>query len=151
MLITTNAFDAKVLAGMIETVTAGDYSGPLVGCKMMLFTNPITPQKTTVFADLTEATFSGYAQVALTYGGSLVDGNGTQELTSNLAAFRATGTPTSETLYGYGITDGGGTPVLLGAETFPSPIVVGTAGNGVSIVSLIAYEGSDIGGGMIIS
>lgn len=151
MLVTTNAFDAKVLAGLIESVTSGDYAGPLVGCKMGLFTNALTPGKGTVYADLTPATFTGYALVALTYSAELTDGAGTQQLMSNLCNFRATGTPTSEVLYGYFITDGGGTPVLYGCETFPSPIVVTVAGNGVSVVSPIAYSGEDVGGAFIIS
>lgn len=151
MLVTTNAFDKKVLDGLIASVTSGDYAGPLVGCKMGLFTNPITPSKNTLYADLTVATFTGYALVALTYSAELTDGAGVQQLVSNLCNFRATGTPASEVLYGYFITDGNVSPVLYGLETFPSPIVVSVAGNGVSVVSPIAYAGDDIGGAWILS
>lgn len=116
MLTTTELFDDAALAAMIAaaTVLGSD-------AKAGLFTAPVTPSKTLTIADLTEATYPGYARQLLAMGAPFRDPvNGISALSDALAWFQ-TGTPVPVIIYGtfYAYA---ATPLLLGVEVFQTPI-----------------------------
>lgn len=103
-------------------------TGPLVDVLVHLYVNNVTPAKSTVLADLTEATFDGYANVNVLAAGwtaPYVNAAGNGEMsTLAQAAFNATGTTTSEMAFGYYVTDNPAT-VLLFAEKFAVAVPMG--------------------------
>lgn len=98
-------------------------TGPLTGAKVLLFSNNISLQESTVFADLVEPTAAGYARsAALTWAGPYTDGEGNQEVVGDLKNFAFSGNSVPDTIYGYAVVEGGGSPHLLFAERFHAPI-----------------------------
>lgn len=117
--VTTQSFQADMLdeisGAMAELGTS----------KAILFTNPITPSGTTVLADLTEATFTGYAAVATgTWKPSGIDPDGNLSVQAPTLQFMATDTDVQETVYGAAITNTGKTE-LFAVEVFDQPIPMG--------------------------
>jgi hypothetical protein len=98
------------------------FSGGITGV-MKLFQNNITPAHNTVYADFTEATFSGYASQSLSgasVAGSL-DSSGRGVVTWTALTWTKSGA-TGNTIYGYWVENSSG--VLLWCERFDSPIVM---------------------------
>lgn len=150
-MITTSWMNLAILAAANEHVAAGNFDGPLSGSIMGLFVNNVTPTAQTTLAELTPATFAGYAPVNLTWGSLLSEGNGAALLVSNLANFRATDGVTPNIVYGFYVIDKTTpTPNLIGAELFSQPISVAALNEGVSIVGQFAYDGQDVGDSVII-
>lgn len=97
--------------------------------RVMLFTNDIEVDPTTVFGDLTEAVFAGYARVAIapgSWGLPAVVGTVVQITHDNVATFTNTGAAVD--VYGYAVVDEAG-DVLQWAETFDVPETVATGGS----------------------
>lgn len=121
--VTTEYFDNLAALALKASVTSGDFAGPLTGAKVGVFVNDIVPGKTSIVAELTEGSYDGYAKVALTFGAPKRDENGQIGMDSNLATFRPTSGDVPQTVYGYFITDSGGTHLLGGAK-LESPITL---------------------------
>jgi hypothetical protein len=107
------------------------------GYVVALFTNNHTPALSDTLGSYTEATFGGYARQGL-------DFNADEGVVSNIdtidfspVSFVPTGSGLPETCYGYFMTDGS---VLIGAELFPVPIVVSTAGVGITLTPTLSYQ-----------
>lgn len=144
-------FVKALLLGLIESVTAGNYSGPLVGTHMFLFTGNPTLGPDMTLATFTEANFDGYARVALTWDTYLSLPDGSAELLSILASFRSTDGTVENVITGYGVLDATTpTPNVLLAEKLPTPVGITGADMGVSIVAQVAYDGTDVGGAAFI-
>jgi hypothetical protein len=121
-LVASNYAVQKALDGVLTTLNAASYLG--------VFSNNYTPTPASVWADLTEATFSGYGRINLAglwgSSGAIMDG----EYKSDLPAQTFTGTGSSQTVYGWFVIDA--TPHLWLAQNFPAPISV-TSGVNFSI------------------
>lgn len=119
--------------------------GLLTGSKVMLFTNNITPTPGAVLADLTEATYTGYARsAALTWGTPFVSNlTGKHVMQSGMLTFAGGVNAGGEAVRGYALISGEGTPVLLalkrleGSGWTPAP--------GSSLVLLPRVAVSDLG------
>lgn len=98
--------------------------------EMKLFTNDITPGPNTVVADLTEATFTGYAAAALaTWSPERVNASLQVVHTSPLASFAAASPFTvQEEVYGGWIEDAAGNYVM-GFRFDNGPIPMGAVGD----------------------
>lgn len=99
----------------------------LQGLTLRLFVNNYTPTRADTAANYTEATWSGYAAVALTsWTIAGYDANGNAEFDAPQKTFTASSGSPSQTIYGYYLTDGGGNVVF--AEADPSPFTVNATG-----------------------
>jgi hypothetical protein len=118
MLTTTEVYDHAALAALIAEVT-------VLGAdlKAGLYTNTVNPTKVLTIADLTEATYPGYARQLVVMGAPFRDPvNGIAALAAGLDWFQ-TGTPAPVIIKGiFYVTDA--TPHLMGVEPFASPIAL---------------------------
>jgi hypothetical protein len=121
-LVASNYSTQKALDNVLTNLNSASYLG--------VYSNNLTPTPATVWADLVEATFSGYARVNLAglwgSSGAIMDG----EYKSDLPAQTFTGTGSSQTVYGWFVIDA--TPHLWLSQLFPAPITV-TSGVNFSI------------------
>lgn len=91
------------------------------GAKVKLFKNEKTPSSGDVLADYTEADFTGYVEsTAVTWGTPYVDEVGRAVILGDLKTFAATGSGTTNIIYGYYVVDSA-EEVLLYAEKFEEP------------------------------
>jgi len=97
-------------------------SSVLNSCKIRLFVSNITPGSSTTLASLlaAEATFSGYSPVLLTtWSAPTIGGSGGADTLCTQPSFTGTALGGTGNLYGYFLTNSGGT-VYYGAERFAS-------------------------------
>lgn len=94
-----------------------------------LFKNSVTLSDSTVWADLTEATFTGYASQSLSRAGWNEPTVGSVTYINRSAVtFSCSGG--SQDVYGYAVTyTDGGTTYILWAESFSSPITISSGGS----------------------
>lgn len=107
--------------------------------KIHLFKNNVTLSRTTVIGDLTESTYTGYASQTLSSasdGG--IDANNWDTWTWPVKTFQQTGASSSETAYGYYVTDSGSTTLLWG-ENFTTPQVFANSGDGFTITPTFSF------------
>lgn len=122
---------ANQLAAMQLLADAG---GPYEDFVLGLYQNELVPSRFTTFADLTVATFTGYAPVtAVNFASAYIGSNGQVHLTGPGTLFEMTVATVLNTIYGYYIAATGGT-VLLAAYALPTPVPISVAGAGVFIV-----------------
>jgi hypothetical protein len=103
-----------------------------------LFTDDITPDASTVIGDLTEPTFTGYAQISLASVGfptPTINGSGEAESDGPTMTWTCTSTPGSpETIHGIyvQIDDPVANPKCLYAARFSSPSVITASGDAIN-------------------
>lgn len=121
--------DLKVLT---ELKVADNY---LDGAKVMLFQNAIVPDKDTELADLDVATFSGYAvSAAVVWGTPYLDANGVATVQAGSVQFTQSAITVTNTVYGWALVgDPAGTPYLICAERFDSPIAMLEVSDGIVV------------------
>jgi len=102
-------------------------AGDLAAATVHLFTNNITPTPLNVIGDFTEATFTGYAPVAVTGWGanaSPPDGSVNADST-NVITFVGPSDASGQTIFGYFVKSAGlGTPLIYSAR-FAAPFGAG--------------------------
>lgn len=114
-LILTKAQKAALLTAMTAT------GGILESTKVILFQNDYQPTEDTVLADLTVATYTGYAAATTgTWGAVQELPTGQLRRTAQHSQFNPTGTATTNTIFGYGLTNSAG-DTLIGALRFDEP------------------------------
>lgn len=108
--------------------------------KLHLFMNNYTIIQTSVLANVTEATYGGYAaQVLGTAVDGGIDANDRDTWTYPTLTFAATsGASLPQTIYGYYVTDNGST-TLLWAMNFSPTIVLAASGDGFTITPQFSY------------
>jgi hypothetical protein len=102
--------------------------------EIALYINNVTPGPLTALADLTLATFTGSSpQLITTWGAAYIGADGSIHLTAPSALFTATATPgTPQTVYGATVVgDPGGTPFLIAAWRFDTPVNIAVKYDGV--------------------
>jgi len=134
-LIPTNYYFNDIL---VNAINAGAPAvTKLSAAKLMLGTVFLQPGLLTTYAELTEATFTGYAQSATVVWGTPindVDTTPTSQSPSHL--FRCTAGGVTNQIYNMAVTDGvvaPGTGILASAAWTP-PIVIANAGDGFSVL-----------------
>lgn len=74
---------------------------PLTACSCYLFQNNMTPDQNTVLADLTQATFSGYAASVCNFGAATIVSHKGKIVGTAPLTFTHNGGGTANTIYGY--------------------------------------------------
>jgi len=100
-----------------------------------LFQNNLVPGPGTVVGDFVEATYDGYAPIAAGgFFGPLLDPVTNDWFTTPAAVlhFDDTGAVTPNTIYGFYMTDAGGT-ALVACQRFGVPVVMDAAGKSILI------------------
>jgi hypothetical protein len=106
---------------------------------MHLFTNPITPDKTTVAADLVEATFPGYAaQNITTWGAAILNASVQGESDAATVTWTAAAGSLGNQIWGYWVEDAGGT--YLWAEPFGFPIDMSVSGASMGVFPVFELD-----------
>lgn len=142
--ITSFSFGVTSMDKFIQSITAilvwaglVKASTPWAGAEMGLFTNALDPSDRTVLADLTEATFDGYARAPITWGTPYIDGTGQVIFEGNNCEFLCTA-GTGEILEGYFVIGAG--DEFLGAVRFAGgPRAVTGVGTGLNEVAIAAF------------
>lgn len=100
---------------------------------VILFKTNITVDANTVFSDLVEADFSGYARSHPTWSSPANDGSGNAESHPSAITFSHDGGGTSNTIYGLAVCpdSAGLANTILCAYKFPSPISMSTAADSI--------------------
>jgi len=75
--------------------------------ELRLFQNDFVPNKDSVLADFTEATFDGYAAPTLTFANAYIGPDNTVKLTAPSELFVPTGSTTPNIIYGWYIVANG--------------------------------------------
>jgi len=132
--VVSNSGEKLLLDAAVGKVAAGNL-------KLKLFKSDTTPSHSDTPATFTEADFTGYAAITLTTTSwnAGVAGTGTGTALANKASIDyaqqtfTMGTPgTTNTVYGYFVTDNAGT-TLLGAERFAASQSMALAGDSIKI------------------
>ena len=144
MLVATNAFWQKVFEqGLFHQEDGVD--GWLDLLKLLLFTNDITPTKTTLYADLVKPTYTGYADLTGLVAGAVfqrTDKGWAVQFGAKQFQMGDAALPT--TLMGYGIYSTSGT-VLYWAERFPNPVPLVTTADACIFDPQFCLGGDDNG------
>ena len=138
MIVMSQYLDDLILTTLAQHLGSGGFSGPLYNTNLILFQAPLILTNGTLFVNLTEATFSGYARKSgVVFSAPILQGDGTYTMVSNLYTFIASAMSTfvGNVIYGWALIDNSSPPNLLMAEMFASPpaIQVPNAGFGMTI------------------
>jgi membrane-bound lytic murein transglycosylase B len=117
----------------------GKTSNSFSDWQLMLYSNSLTPSQSTVFADLTEATFGGYSRITLgksTWQSPAVTLGKSRSTygTDPLMWIVASG---SETIYGYAMITPS-SPVIRAIEAFDTPFTV-TPGGVLTLIPKMTF------------
>lgn len=115
-----------------------DVDGPLYLAEYRLYQNDFTPVGTMVIGDFTVATFDGFAAKAAAWNPSLVNVNGFAVTYADSMLWVPTGTTTPNTIFGYYVTDTGGTNLLY-ARRFDTPIALTGPTTGFAMIPSFSF------------
>lgn len=108
--------------------------------RLHLFQNNIVPSRTTVLADLVEATFDGYAAVAInSWAVSVVSSHIATSLPTN-QIFTKTSGATPNTIYGYYVTNNANSQLLWCERDPAAPFTMSVAGTQYAVQLLQTYQ-----------
>lgn len=113
-------------------------------CYVTLFKNDVTPDQTTVFEDLDDADFSGFAFFPFyDSDAAVIDGDGRGRIANATVTFTRGVGATTNTIYGWALIwiHGPGIihPVLF-VERFPAPILMASPGDEISFSLTVLDE-----------
>lgn len=106
------------------------------GLTCRLFQNNHTPVPGDVVGAYTEATFTGYAALALTPGSWVESGGNPTTATYPAIFFQSTADQTLQIIYGYYLTRSSGGELII-AEAFATPIHVQYNGDRINLTPVI--------------
>jgi len=141
MMTMVDAFNEAAIAQLLAAAPA---TGPFAGALLGLFTNNITPTRSTILADLVEAAYAGYARQAGVYSVPGRDQNGNIGSFTTRLIWQETGGPTAVNVYGIFLVDSTGM-ILYGAELFDTPITLTTLLDYIATVTEFLGTGSGTG------
>lgn len=132
MLVLAKAFAKSLLNA---SILAGPTAGPLSGLFVGLFTStvPITPS--TLLADLTEASYTGYVRQALAWGTPVNGPDGAADVpATSLEWVMTADAVTPFFVHGYFLVHLIAGTVFLAGETFAQPVGFTLSGDGFTMV-----------------
>ena len=139
--IYSNEGEKLVIEALVGKIAAG-------ALKLKLFKNNVTPGHESAVATFTEADFTGYGAITLATASwnAGVAGTGTGTALANKASIDyaqqafTMGVPgTTNTVYGYFVTDNAGT-TLLGSERFAAPQSMALSGDSIKITPKLTFS-----------
>lgn len=115
-------------------VAAGSDSTQLGSGSIGLIAAPFVPTPSLTLAEITEASYTGYARQGIgnptvTFTGA--DGN--EYVEGNTVRFQPTGSSSVNNIYGSFTTPGSSTTTMITAELFPAPIPLAGPSNQITI------------------
>lgn len=123
--------------------TTGKSASPIGGGTLRLFTAPTTVSQARVIGDFTEATFAGYAAVALataTWAAAAVSAHVASSLYGATVTFTRNATGAAQTIYGWYLTDAGNTKLYACALFGAGPYTVTNNGDAISVVPTLTHQ-----------
>lgn len=124
--------------------------GVLNAAKLGLFTNTPPLSQTTVIGDLTEPTFAGYAQQAVTWSAPFEQPDFSWATQGGLYTFQATDDLTPTVVTGCFLVDTGGTHLIF-AELFAVPVNLPSSAQACLVSPQVAAGNSTWGSNTVIS
>lgn len=122
MLVPTISLIRDLAAAADLNDPTGTDKGPLAGLKIVLYTAlAAQPSASSVWDNLTEAIYSGYARQDAAWTGPF-DTAGGSALVSDATTWSPTDGLTPQSVLGYALVTNTVPPVLKALENFPSPI-----------------------------
>jgi hypothetical protein len=138
-------YQGQLLLAGEEHVVSGNFSGPLYGAIINLFTNDLTPTPQTPFVTWTLPIYAAYAGIAAAFGVPYRRSEGGIAVDSAFVQFQETSTISTATCYGYVIYDAAGTN-WISAELFPGGYLqLVDALSAIAFVAQLALGGPDYG------
>lgn len=119
-----------VQTGMTNQLT--DIKAFQADWRLVLFQNNYNPVPGSVLANLTLATFSGYAPGNVVNGAVAINGGGIAQMSAGTVTFTHNGGGVANTIYGYAVIDNANN-VLIWAERFAAQRSMGANGDSISI------------------
>ncbi len=101
--------------------------GGLVGLQMALMATPQALARGTVYADLPQPIFPGYATQDLVWGTGHPNSDGSQRVNAGILNWQMSDNTVPSSIYGYFIFKPGATPVAYWGEVFATPIFLANA------------------------
>lgn len=149
-LVLMNAARQDILD--LATGAAPGAAGPLNGCQMILYTNPVAITPSLTLADLTEAAFGGYARSAiLNWTAPYLDATKNPTVSADPATFVMSDNTLPESIQGYGLLSGGAPGTLVAAEAFTTPVNLAYSGQGLEVTSTLKMSATNYGAAVIAS
>jgi len=129
------------LTARLATVAALIDTGALLdGTKVILFQNNITVSAYTLLADLTLATFSGYAiSAAIVWGDPYINASQQAESAGGSIQFTQTADTVTNIIYGYAVITDASPDVLQFAENFATPVAMAGIGSACIVIPRFTY------------
>jgi hypothetical protein len=135
-LVPTNFYFLSLLTDAINPALAAPTV--LAAAKVILGQDAISPSLGTTYADLNEATFTGYARGAtVLWGAPVNDVNTTPTSISPAYLFRATGSTVTNQVQNIAVCDGAAAPgtEILACAAISPPIQFAVTGDGFSAIA----------------
>lgn len=108
--------------------------GLLDGAKVILFQNDFFPDEFTTLAQLTEATFTGYARsAAVVWGTPYVTAGTLAAVTPPSVQFNSTGTTVTNIIYGWAVIHDDTVDTLQYAQRLDEPVSMDGVGNAIIV------------------
>lgn len=124
------------LTAQLEAIRTG-YLGS--SSKLKLFTNNHTPAVADTIASYTEATFGGYAEIALDAWAAATYAAGVATILETLRIWTYSGTPTN-VIYGYYVTNSGGTQLRWAELAAGGPYTINTVGQILAVQPRYTFQ-----------
>ena len=137
----TDDLNSKLTAQAIAT------GGALNACFVELFTNVgLAPDNTTVYADLTLPSYTGYTRQAVVWSAPVRQPDESYAVMGQVVLNKMTGGTGSATVTGYALTSGISVSTLEATEVFSSPVNVSQVGDFVAVVPIFGIPANaDLG------
>ena len=136
-LLVPNVGEERMLRLITHTTTAASTNGNLM---LRLYKTDVTPTSTQTLVDYTEATFTGYAATECTSGSWTITAGAPSDATQSSATTFTCGAATSESIYGYFLTQQDSS-VLMWAEKFSDgPYVLTNDGDKIILTAAVTLS-----------
>ncbi len=126
-LVPYPAFDA---AALTDLTAAG---GALDGAKVRLYQNDQVPLRNSPDTDFDIATYTGYADEAVTWNAVSTADDGTPEVVGLVGEFRPTGTTITNQIYGANLISSANV-FFAGARFSPAPVPMETTSDAIQLM-----------------
>jgi hypothetical protein len=127
----------------ILNASTGKAISPIGTGTLRLFTAPTSVSHSTLFAAMTEATFTGYASVALTgatWASAAVSAHVASAAYGAGITFTRTAPGAPQTIYGWYLTDAANTKLYACALFASGPYIMANAGDSITVGPSLSHQ-----------
>lgn len=101
--------------------------------RVMLFSNNVAISSATVYSDMAEATYSGYARQTPSFGALALNGASAASMVAGALTFSHNGGGTSNTIYGWALIDSVDNKVLAIDNVPSAPKTMAASGDTITV------------------